>query len=166
MKGRLRAPPGGLDEVTATTVPGERVHVGEEGGWGRHLPTVDDVLDLPLLSGGPVHVFSSHGVTTIHPPGGLLARLKNRLLVSLRYEALASLRLASLRGGEPHTRRRFAEQLRGAYGIQLSFTRYAYPGHTAPAPGRLAALFPPELAGERSPDLLSGLPSGRDGGRP
>ncbi len=145
MKGRLRAPPGGLDEVTATTVPGERVHVAEEGGWGRHLPTVDDVLDLPLLSGEPVRVFSSHGVTTIRPPRGLWARLRNRLLLSLRYESLASLRLASLRGAEPHTRQRYAEQLR-AYGVQLAFARYAYGGREAPAPGRLASLFAPQLA--------------------
>ena len=141
MKGHLRAPPGGLDEVTATTVPGERVHVSEEGGWGRHLPSVDDLLDLPLLSRDPVHVFSSHGVTTIHPPAGLWARLRNRLALSVRYEALAALRLQSLRGTEPHTRQRFAEQLRETYGIQLTFARYDYAGHRALAPARLAALF-------------------------
>jgi hypothetical protein len=143
MKGHLRAPPGGLDEVTATVVPGERVHVSEEGGWGRHLPTVDDVLDLPLLSRDPVHVFSSHGVTTIQPPPGLWARLRNRLALALRYEALASLRLQSLRGAEPHTRMRYAEQLRSAYGIRVTFARYDYDGHRPPAPSRLASLFAP-----------------------
>jgi hypothetical protein len=146
MRGQLRAPPGGLDEVTATVVPGERVHVAEEGGWGRHLPTVDDVLDLPLWSADPVHVFSSHGVTTIRPPAGWWARLKNRLLLALRYESLAAMRLASLAGTEPHTRQRFTEQLRGAYGIRLTFARYDYGGRAAPAPGRLASLFAPQLA--------------------
>ncbi|HWU87832.1 MAG TPA: hypothetical protein VN253_11180, partial [Kofleriaceae bacterium] len=141
MKGLLRAPPGGLDEVTATVVPGERVHVAEEGGWGRHLPSVDDMLDLPLLSGAPVRVFSSHGVTTIRPPSGWWARLRNRLALSLRYEALAALRLQSLSGTEPHTRQRYAEQLRESYGIRLTFTRYEYGGHRALAPARLAALF-------------------------
>ena len=57
--GPLRAPPGGLDEVTSTVVPGERVYVAEEGGWGRHLPTVDDMLDLPIWTGDPVRVYSS-----------------------------------------------------------------------------------------------------------
>ena len=145
MRGQLRAPPGGLDEVTATVVPGERVFVAEEGSWGRHLPTVDDVLDLPLLSSEPVHVFSSHGVTTIRQPAGLWARLRNRLRLSLRYEALASLRLASLAGAEPYLRQRYTEQLRAAYGIRLAFSRYDYGGRAAPSPGRLASLFAPAL---------------------
>src|SRR5262249_33948678 len=42
VRGDLVAPPGGLDEVTATVVPGERVAVETEGSWARHLPTVDE----------------------------------------------------------------------------------------------------------------------------
>ena len=45
-----------LDEVTATQVPGERVFVPAEGGWARHLPTVDDLLELPVGAGEPVQV--------------------------------------------------------------------------------------------------------------
>jgi len=141
MKGLLRAPPGGLDEVTATVVPGERVHVAGEAGWGRHLPTVDDVLDLPVVSGDVVNVFSSHGVATIRPPSGFWARLRNRLILSLRYASLAALRLQSLAGAEPHTRQRFCEQLRDTYGIHVTFTPYEYPDHRAFAPRRLTELF-------------------------
>lgn len=147
MKGHLRAPPGGLDEVTATVVPGERVLVAEEGGWGRHLPSVDDVLDLPILSRDPVHVFSSHGVTTIRPPARWTTRLWNRLRLAVSYAALAAQRLQSLRGSEPHLRQRYAEQLREGYGIELAFTRYDYPRHRAAAAAHLTSLFAREERG-------------------
>jgi hypothetical protein len=142
MKGTLRAPPGGLDEVTATVVPGERVLVGEEGGWGRHLPTVDDVLDLPLWSGAPIYIFSSHGMTTMRSPPSRLARLKNRLAIAARYRELADLRLQSLRGREPHERARFASELRERYGVELEFARYDYPALHAPIAPPVTALFP------------------------
>src|SRR5262249_12466818 len=82
VRGDLVAPPGGLDEVRATVVPGERVAVETEGSWARHLPTVDELLDL---GAGPTRIFSSHGVTTLQPPRGLAARLRARLRLSWRY---------------------------------------------------------------------------------
>ena len=142
-RGHLRAPPGMLDEVTATVVPGERVFVAEEGGWGRHVPTVDDLLDLPILSGDAVRIFSSFGVTTIKPPRSLFARIRNRLALSARYATFAAMRLAALAGTEPHARQRYAEELRARYGIEITFERYTYPDARALAPVRVLQLLAP-----------------------
>ncbi len=142
MRGELRAPPGGLDEVTATVVPGERLYVAEEGGWGRHLPTVDDVLDLPIASARPVHVYSSYGVTTITPPSGWTRRVRNRLAVSLGYARLADARVRSLRGTEPHDRRKFTSELR-RIGVDVEFRRHHYANHDAAVPDALATLMAP-----------------------
>ena len=136
-RGQLRAHPGHLHEITATWVPGERVHVEREGGWGRHLPTVDDLLDLPLVGPAPVRLFSSHGITTLTPPPGLWRRLRERLRLSVRYPELAALRLASLRGTEPHERRRYLERVERDFGITAHFTPYR-----SRAPEQLELLFP------------------------
>jgi poly-gamma-glutamate synthase PgsB/CapB len=141
MRGSLRAPPGNLDEHTATVVPGERVFVAEEGGWGRHLPTVDDVLDLPVWSGDEVRVFSSFGITTLRAPDSRVKRVRNRLRLSRSYAKLAALRVQSLQGTEPHARQRYVDALRD-YGITISFAPYAYPNHRESAVGeRIASLF-------------------------
>jgi hypothetical protein len=142
-RGHLRAPPGMLHEVTATVVPGERVFVAEEGGWGRHVPTVDDLLDLPVLTGDAVRIFSSFGITTIKPPRSFFARLHNRLALSLRYAKIAALRLASLAGSESRVRERFAEELRARYGIEISFERYVYEHARALPPVRVLQLLAP-----------------------
>jgi hypothetical protein len=139
-RGHLRAPPGLLDEVTPTVVPGERVYVAEEGGWGRHVPTVDDLLDLPVITGDVVRIFSSFGVTTIKPPRSIFARLRNRLSLSTRYATFAAMRLAALAGTEPHARQRYAEELRERYGIEITFERYVYPHARALAPTRVLQL--------------------------
>jgi poly-gamma-glutamate synthase PgsB/CapB len=136
--GVLRAHPAHLDEITETQVPGERVHVASQGGWGRHLPTVDDLLDLPLAGQEPVHLFSSHGVTTLTPPEDLFRRVKNRLRVTREYPALASLRLSSLGGEEARERRRFTEHVEQQLGVDVSFTPYR---QGEPVPSALATLF-------------------------
>jgi poly-gamma-glutamate synthase PgsB/CapB len=139
--GDLRAPPGGLDEVTATVVPGERVTIEGEGSWARHLPTVDELLDLPLLEGGPVRLFSSHGTTTLTPPATRWQRLRTRLGLTFGYAGVAHARLAALRGVERHERQRYLAEVKQAYGIEASFARYPYPGRRADAPEEIAALF-------------------------
>jgi poly-gamma-glutamate synthase PgsB/CapB len=142
MRGRFRAPPGGLDEFTATVTPGERVFIAEEGTWGRHLPTVDDVLDLPMWSGDEVRVFSSFGVTSITPPRSLLRRMRNRIAIARAYEKIAALRVKSLQSDEPHARVRYSDALQ-EYGVTLTFEPYTYPNQReAQLPERLTSLFP------------------------
>ena len=138
LSGTLRAHPGHLDEITETLVPGERVHVASQGSWGRHLPTVDDLLDLPLSKDGKVHLFSSHGETVLVPPASRLRRLANRVRVTKDYRRLATLRLNSLSGEEPRERRRFVEQVERDLGVQVRFTPY---GQNKQVPAPLATLF-------------------------
>jgi gamma-polyglutamate synthase len=162
MRGRFRAPPGGLDEFTATVVPGERVFLAEEGGWGRHLPTVDDVLDLPLWSGEEVRVFSSFGITTLRPPDSRWARVRNRVALSRAYSRLAALRVQSLRSDESHVRQRYVDALRD-FGVDVTFEGYAYPNQrTLEVADRIASLFPAQREPIKAPAGLvaaAALPS-------
>ncbi|NVB42890.1 hypothetical protein G6O69_34030 [Pseudenhygromyxa sp. WMMC2535] len=153
-RGRLRAHPGRLDEVTATVVPGERLHLDAEGGWARHLPLVDDIFGLPWLRGGDrrVALSSSHGRTTLHLGGSFFQRLKRRLRLNIKYAELAELRRRALIAEEPIERRRFLEILRNDYGVEAAFEAHpslalgGEPAHARPVPKRLAALFPPSRA--------------------
>lgn len=145
--GRLRAHPSRLDEVTATVVPGERLHIDAEGGWGRHLPLVDDVLGLPWLRGTrtrkhEVIVSSSHGLTRLRVRGKLGRRLRARLRLNFDYAELSELRRRALMADEPSERRRYADELRNRYGVELSFEPHPSLLANRPVPARLRALFP------------------------
>jgi poly-gamma-glutamate synthase PgsB/CapB len=138
-RGLIRAHPGRLDEETATTVPGERVLVESEGSWGRHLPTVDDVLDLPLFVRRPVQICSTHGVATLTPSRSFFRRLHARLAISWRYPAYVALRQGSITSDEPQQRRRFLERMAARFDIDVRFEPYREdPGGT----GRALALNP------------------------
>jgi poly-gamma-glutamate synthase PgsB/CapB len=154
LPGELRAHPGHLDEITETQVPGERVHVASQGSWGRHLPTVDDLLDLPLGDGKPVHLFSSHGTTTLTPPDSLIQRLGNRLRISRDYARLSTLRLTSLGGAEPRERQRFVEHVERELGVTVRFEPYQ---RGTPVPPPLASLFGGSQEKNGSGELLSVL---------
>ncbi len=159
--GELRAHPTLLDEATATTVPGERVTVDSEGSWARHLPGVDDVLDLPVWSGRPVEVVSSLGTTIVEGPPTRLRRLANRVRIAWRYRELAGARLASLRTYRDRRRRRYVEELARRYGVAMRFEP-----HRRDAAGAVAAPVPPavtelfvgaEEAAASSPSAASGV---------
>src|SRR5262249_57685380 len=85
MRGALRAPPGGLAEITATQVPGERVLAGKSGGWGREIPLVDDLLSLGFRSGTPVALATAAGTTLIVPPRAAAAPPLASLPLTLPY---------------------------------------------------------------------------------
>ncbi len=134
-----------FDEVTATVVPGERLHFDAEGGWGRHLPLVDDVLGLPWLRGGKgreVEVGSSHGVTTMRLRGHLFRRMLARWRLNFRYPELSELRRRVLMADELTERRRYADELRDRYGVEMEFRAHPSVIGERPVPPRLAALFP------------------------
>ncbi|KIG14861.1 Poly-gamma-glutamate synthase subunit PgsB/CapB [Enhygromyxa salina] len=162
--GKLRAHPGRLDEVTATVVPGERLNLDAEGGWGRHLPLVDDLLGLQWLRGlrrDPVEVLSSHGVTSMRLRGNLARRLWSRWRLNFRYAELSELRRRALMADEPSERRRYADELRNRYGVELEFRAHPSVIGERPVPPRLRALFPgdpskaapePEAPTEPTPD--------------
>lgn len=130
-RGALRAPPGLMDEVTPTEVPGERVHVQREGDWGRALPLVDDLLDLPLLRRPTVRIYSSFGITRVRGPKGVIRRLLARGRMTWRYARLAELRLTAHRATEPHRRASFVEAMR-RLGFEIEFQPYL-PGTSSPS---------------------------------
>ncbi|MCB9691500.1 MAG: hypothetical protein H6736_06780 [Alphaproteobacteria bacterium] len=103
LEGPIQVPPLGLAEQSATGVPGQRVQVDDDD-WGPHLPTVDDYRRA--LRWGSSMVVSSAGVVEVHRPRGLLARMKARVALLWRYDALHQERIAALeqRRGERFTR--------------------------------------------------------------
>lgn len=143
LRGDLRAHSGKLHEVVATEVPGERVHSEREGGWGRHLPLVDDILGLPLLRPRLVRVVSSQGTTEIRWQLRLWQRLLARLRLSLRYSQLAELRRQALDALEPAARAAYARVLREQYGVELYFVPHPAPcaSLARAAPSQLLQLF-------------------------
>jgi poly-gamma-glutamate synthase PgsB/CapB len=168
----VRAHPGRLDEETATTVPGERVLVESEGSWGRHLPTVDDMLDLPLFVRRPVQICSTHGVATLTPSRSFFRRLHARLAISWRYQSYVALRQGSITSDEPQQRRRFLERMSARFDVDVQFEPYREDldgaGRALALNPTVASLFParalepPRAALAVAPALLGPLDAVRD----
>jgi poly-gamma-glutamate synthase PgsB/CapB len=120
--GTLRAHSSRLGEATGT-LPGEPLTVARNGGWGPHLPTVDDLLSMSVMSDQPITLYTARGMTLVRPPDGLGARLHARVMLSLRYADLASLRLRALEPRDAAEITRYVESLERA-GYSLSFSPY------------------------------------------
>ncbi len=151
IRGRLRAPPRGLAELTATNVPGERVLVPRTGDWGRQLPLVDDLLSSGVLTGTPTRVVGPTGTTIITPPATRVARLKSWLRLSLSYQRYAEQRRRSLESEEAPVQRGFADTILHDTGIQLEFSPHPFARTLAapreiPGPGDASALPTASLA--------------------
>lgn len=128
--GLLRAPSGLLAEATTTAVPGEPLASPHDGTWGPQLPTVDDLLSMPLGSAKSVQIFSSRGLTEIAPPRTGIARLRARLNLSVRYAAFAELRLHALDPSDASDRTRYADALAA---LGFTMTQRAYSSVEDPA---------------------------------
>lgn len=146
-RGSLRAPPGGLAELTATQVPGERVLVERSGGWGRHLPLVDDLLATGVFTPKPVAISSAFGITRLQPPASLAERAHAWLTLSFRYAALADLRRRALDSDEPATQLAYVNEVTRATGILLSYAPHRFGGVSGglelSAPTGLSYVVPP-----------------------
>jgi len=150
LTGDLRVHSGVLHEVTGTGIPGERTQVEREGGWGRHLPLVDDLIGLSVWHPRPVQVVSSLGVCTITWRRNLAGRVAARSRLIARYAWLAELRQQALAASEPALRGRYAQALRSGFGIELEFSAHPVPHLVAGTgqpplrrlPEGLRALFP------------------------
>jgi poly-gamma-glutamate synthase PgsB/CapB len=166
-RGELRAPTGLLAEISPTRVPGERVFIPEVASWGRHLPAVNDLLDLP--AGGELRIYSSFGVSTLRfPARKAWPRVRARL--TLRYAELARIRQQALRGADGAERGMFYRAL-VELGFELRFEPHRTPAaadvvelysgraeaSASPASGQLALVAPLPAGGllERLTDLLS-----------
>jgi poly-gamma-glutamate synthase PgsB/CapB len=103
--GPIRVPPAKLADESGTGVPGERVRVGREDGWGPGLPGVDAYLHA--LNRGQVTVVAPEGVTTIEPPASFRGRMRARVQTTWRYAAFDALRTACLAEEDPKLRGRY-----------------------------------------------------------
>lgn len=167
-RGTLRAPPRGLAEVTATRVPGQRVLAAEAGGWGRHLPLVDDLLSLGVLRRSPVSISSSFGLTRISPPPSFTGRLRAWLSLTTRYSHFAEQRQRALASGDPLVQAAFARHIEESTGMSLEITPYAFDvsgaRQTLRPPGALRASASTAPTGPASLALVAGMtPDGTDG---
>ncbi len=151
--GALRAPPGGLAELTATQVPGERVFIDRVGGWGRHLPMIDDLLSTGILKGKTVSLYGATGATTLAPPKSFAGRLRAWLTLTVRYAQLAELRRRALESDEPSMQTKFVNEIERSTRIAVQ-----YEPHTFTISGtRLAASVPRGIAA-RVPPRTSRVP--------
>lgn len=125
-RGALRAPPLRLAEVTATRVPGERVLVDNAGGWGRHLPLVDDLMSLGILSGRKVSLASTYGVTTVTAPRTWLRRLRAQHALTLGYSRFTELRLRALASQDPEIQASYVQTVARETEIEIEITPYAF----------------------------------------
>lgn len=92
--GHMQVPPWHLAELSETLVPGEPLHIAEDGDWRPYLPLLDQVLSA--LDQGwptrPIELYTSEGITRVHPPDRLMDRLRARLAITLRFSKLSRLR--------------------------------------------------------------------------
>ena len=112
--GTMIAPSARMAELAPTKVPGEPLFESSEGGWRNYLPLLDQVLTT-LDNGGTTEIFTSAGVTQVHAPDGIAARMRAYWTITRGFADLAALRNA-----DPAA---FVERLR-ALGIALDFQAY------------------------------------------
>lgn len=87
-------PAGMVAEVSQTRVPGEPLHMAQEGHWRPFLPLVDQLISS-LDQGWPtraVNLYHVTGTTRILPPKSLIKRLWARSVLTLRFKHFAQLR--------------------------------------------------------------------------
>lgn len=144
--GALRAPPGGLAELTATQVPGERVFVDRIGGWGRHLPLVDDLLSTGVVKGKTVSLYGATGTTIVTPPKTFAGRLRAWATLTLRYARFAELRRRALDSDEPSMQAKFVNEVERSTRIAVQ-----YEPHTFTISGARIAAAAPRGVGSRAP---------------
>ena len=92
--GKLQVPAQHLAESSETQVPGEPVLNEKEHGWRPYLPLVDQILSS--LDQGwptqPIKLYTSEGITCIHPPKNPFKRLWAKLYITFRFKKLSDMR--------------------------------------------------------------------------
>jgi gamma-polyglutamate synthase len=90
--GSIRAPSQILSELAKTNVPGEPLHIAEEGTGRPYLPLPDELISVLFRRRSkPVRLYTPEGVTRILPPAGF-NRLKAFVRLNLRFKHYADLR--------------------------------------------------------------------------
>lgn len=140
--GEIQVPAGRVSEVSRTKVPGEPLHLSEEGGWRPWLPLLDQVLsaldrDDPRT---PVRIVTAEGTTTVQVPLPLRARLHAKWRLSRDFARVAALR--NWTSDSPFDPDAYAQAL-AELGIALRFAPHAgLDGTPDPADPHLLRFFP------------------------
>lgn len=124
VRGTLRAPSGVLAQATHTSVPGEATASPNSGQLNAQLPTVDDLLALPVWRDDAVTIFGGQGTTQVQPPTALVERVWNRLSLNFRYSHLSELRQRSIENSHTDERNRYLQALQDL-GIGIKLRPYA-----------------------------------------
>jgi poly-gamma-glutamate synthase PgsB/CapB len=125
LPGALRAPPGGLAEVTATRVPGQRVLAEGRAEWGRELPRVEDLIAQPVLSASTTRIASGSGIAHIVPPATLTRRIIGFVRLLVHYASLAQSRQRAVESSDPLVRDSFAREVLEKTGSAIELWPYA-----------------------------------------
>lgn len=122
--GLTHAPSAILGELAETKVPGEPLHLAEEGGWRPYLPLVDQAIST--LDQGwptkPLTIVTAQGVTELEPPHGPLGRLLARARLTFGFLRFA--RLRNWREGHREPPAEYARALE-SLGFRLRFRPHA-----------------------------------------
>ncbi len=141
-RGLLHVPSGRVAELSRTKVPGEPLHLSEEGGWRPWLPLLDQVLsaldqDHPAQ---PTRVVTAEGITSISVPLALRARLRAKWVISRDFSRRAALR--NWTSDSPFGPDAYAQAL-AELGISFEFAPHAgLDGTPDPADDTLLKFFP------------------------
>jgi gamma-polyglutamate synthase len=168
-RGLLHVPAGRVAEVSRTKVPGEALHLAEEGGWRPWLPLLDQVLSA--LDQGwparPLRIVTAEGVTSVDIPQGLFARLRAKWAITRDFARIAALR--NWTQESPFAADAYTQAL-AQHGIRLGFEAHTgLDGNDDPPDPRLLSFFRIDalrngasvsllpVLGERSRDYLLSL---------
>ena len=93
-EGKWIVPADNVAELSVTKVPGEPLHISEEGGYRPYLPLVDQIISSLDQSWPtrPISLVTAEGCTEILPPDKLWSRLKTKWRLSKDFVTFARLR--------------------------------------------------------------------------
>lgn len=139
--GNIQIPPQKLAESNETQVPGEPVLNKQEQGWRPYLPLVDQVLSS--LDQGwptqPIKLYTSEGITEIHPPKSPFKRLWAKLYISFYFKHFSALRNWQEHDDEPASQ--YLQQF-NKLGFTFNISAYKENNKFLPVDSRIARFFP------------------------
>jgi poly-gamma-glutamate synthase PgsB/CapB len=137
----IHVPSGILGELAQTNVPGEPLHIAEEASWRPYLPLVDQMISSLERFGrqSAVRIFTSEGLTTLHPPRGWL-RVRAGLKLTWKFKEYAEKR--NWRESQQEKPAAYLQSLQDL-GFQITFEPYLdREGHPVPADPAVTRFFP------------------------
>ncbi len=126
LHGQMIVPSAILSEQTRTKVPGEPLHMSQEGGWRPYLPLPGEALASlgQTVRALPVKTYTAEGMTVLTPPRSPFRRCWAALKLMLGFARYSDLRNWTEKSGQPPTA--YVESLQGL-GFQVELQGYDQP---------------------------------------